>query len=106
MSVKAGTTTDMTPDEVHRTGLDMMAQLTAQADALMKQEGLTRGSVGERYRAMFEDPKYRYPNTDAGKEKLLADLNAQVEVIRARLPQYFGQLPKTPLQIKIGRAHV
>ena len=100
MSVKAATTTDMTPDEIHRTGLDMVARLTAQADALMKQEGLTRGTVGERYRAMFEDPKYRYPNTDAGKEKLLADLNGQVEVIRAKLPQYFGQLPKTPLEIK------
>jgi uncharacterized protein (DUF885 family) len=100
MSARAATTTDMTPDEIHRTGLDMVARLSAQADTLMKQEGLTRGTVGERYRAMFEDPKYRYPNTDAGKEKLLADLNGQVEVIRARLPQYFGQLPKTPLQIK------
>jgi uncharacterized protein (DUF885 family) len=100
MSVQSATTTDMTPDEIHRTGLDMVARLTAQADALMRKEGLTQGTVGQRYRAMNQDPRYRYPNTDAGKEKLLADLNAQVEAIRPRLAQYFGQLPKTPLQIK------
>ena len=100
MSVKSATTTDMTPDEIHRVGLDMVARLTAQADTLMRRIGLTRGTVGERYRAMGEDPKFLYPNTDAAKEKLLADLNGQVEVIRAKLPQYFGQLPKTPLQIK------
>ena len=100
LSVKSATSTDMTPDEIHRTGLDMVARLHAKTDALMRAQGMTRGTVGERYKAMFADPKYRYPNTDAGKEKLLADLNAQVEVIRARLPEYFGQLPKTPLQIK------
>jgi uncharacterized protein (DUF885 family) len=61
----------------------MVARLHAKTDALMRAQGMTRGTVGDRYRAMFADPKYRYPNTDAGKEKLLADLNAQVEVIRA-----------------------
>ncbi|HEX8570121.1 MAG TPA: DUF885 family protein [Caulobacteraceae bacterium] len=100
MSVKSATTTDMTPDEIHRVGLDMVARLSAQADTLMRRIGLTQGSVGDRYRAMGEDPRYLYPNTDEAKEKLLRDLNGQVEVIRAKLPQYFGQLPKTPLQIK------
>jgi uncharacterized protein (DUF885 family) len=100
MSLKSSTTTDMTPEEIHKTGLDMVASLSARADELMKKQGLTQGTVGERYRVMYEDAKYHYPNTDAGKEKLLADLNAQVQVISRKLPQYFGKLPKTPLQIK------
>jgi len=49
---------------------------------------------------MYDDPKFRYPNTDAGKDKLLADLNAKVKEITARLPQYFGTLPKAGLIIK------
>jgi uncharacterized protein (DUF885 family) len=100
LSVQAATTTDMTPDQIHQTGLDMVRELTARTDALMRRQGLTRGTVGERFRGMYTDPRFHYPNTDAGKNKLLADLNAQVEVIRAKLPQYFGALPKTPLEIK------
>ena len=49
---------------------------------------------------MYADPKLIYPNTDADKERLIADLNEKVKVVQAKLPKYFGQLPKAPLQIK------
>ncbi len=94
------TTSNITPDEVHKTGLDLVASLGAEADALMKKAGYTKGSVGERYRAMAQDPKQVYPNTDAGKEELLAKLNEQVKIIEGKLPQWFGQLPKAPLEIR------
>jgi uncharacterized protein (DUF885 family) len=94
------TTSNITPDEVHKTGLDLVASLGAQADVLMKKAGYTQGSVGERYRAMAKDPKQVYPNTDKGKEELLTHLNQQVKVISTKLPQYFGQLPKAPLDIR------
>ncbi|MCX7587550.1 DUF885 domain-containing protein [Phenylobacterium sp. 58.2.17] len=94
------TTSNITPDEVHKTGLELVASLGAEADALMKKAGYTKGTVGERYRAMAEDPKQVYPNTDAGKEELLAKLNEQVKIIEGKLPQWFGQLPKAPLEIR------
>lgn len=94
------TTADITPEEVHKTGLDLVRSLGAEADALMKKAGYTKGTVGERYRAMAEDPKQVYPNTDAGKEELLAKLNEQVKVVQGKLPQWFGQLPKAPLEIR------
>jgi uncharacterized protein (DUF885 family) len=99
-SVIAATTTNMTPEEIHKTGLEVVADYTARIDADMKKLGLTKGTVGERLRGMYEDPKFRYPNTDAGKEKLLADLNGKIQKIRARLPEYYGVLPKADLVIK------
>jgi len=99
-SVNFWTTTDLTGDEIHSTGLDLVAQLSAQADELMKAQGLTQGSVGARYRAMYDDPRYRYPNTDEGKAKLIADLNVKVDAVQARLPQWFGVLPKAKVVIK------
>ena len=66
----------------------------------MKANGLDQGHGGPRLRAMFDDPKFRYPNTDAGKEKLIADLNVRLRRIRALLPKYFGTLPKADLIIK------
>ena len=99
VSLKQATTSSMTPDEIHKTGLDIVAQLQSQADAIMKKQGLTTGTVGQRLRAMFDDPKYRYPNTDEGKEKLISDLNEKVKVVQAKLPAWFGQLPKAKVEI-------
>jgi uncharacterized protein (DUF885 family) len=93
-------TTDKKPEEIHRLGLDIVADHTGKIDAIMKKQGLTRGTVGERLRAMYKDPRYLYPNTDAAKEKLIADLNAHVKKVRAELPKYFGALPKAGLEIR------
>ena len=76
-SLKSWATTDKTPEEIHKLGLDVVADSTAKLDALMKAQGMTKGSVGDRLRAMYKDPRYLYPNTDAAKDKLIADLNAR-----------------------------
>ena len=94
------TTSDKSPADIHRIGLELVASLGARADEAMKAQGLAQGSVGERYRAMFGDPKFLYPNTDEGKDKLLADLNKKVETVQAKLPQYFATLPKAKLEIR------
>jgi len=94
------TTSDMSPAQIHQKGLDVVADYGARIDTVMKQHGLSGGTVGERLRQMYNDPKFRYANTDEGKEKLLVDLNAKVQKIRTLLPTYFGVLPKTNLIIK------
>jgi uncharacterized protein (DUF885 family) len=99
-SLEASTTTKMKPEEIHQLGLDVVKDHTARIDAIMQANGMTKGTVGERLRAMYNDPKFRYENTDAGKDKLLADLNTKVQAIRARLPGYFGVVPKADLVIK------
>ena len=99
-SLKQGTTTNLTPDEVHRTGLELVASLSARLDERLKAQGLTQGGVGARLRALYADPKYRYPNIDAGKAQLIADLNVKVRAVQARLPAYFKTLPKSPVEIR------
>lgn len=94
------TTSTMGPEEIHRAGLDLIAQQSAQIDTILKAQGLSQGSVGQRLRALFDDPQYRYPNTDPGKEVLIADLNKLVVKMQARLPEWFGTLPKMPLTIR------
>ena len=76
-------TTDKEPAEIHQLGLDIVADHTAKLDALMKTQGLTKGSVGERLQAMFSDPRFIPADTDAAKAKLIADLNAKVRQVRA-----------------------
>lgn len=97
---KYSTTTNMTPEEIHTMGLEQVAEISARADAILKAQGMTQGSVGKRISAAMQKPEFIYPNTDAGKEQLLMDLNAQVAAMQARLPQYFGTLPKAKLEIR------
>jgi uncharacterized protein (DUF885 family) len=94
------TTTNLRPADVHRLGLDITAQLTARAEELFKKLGMSQGTVAQRYAVFFKDSRYLYPNTDAGRNKEIASLNALVRDMSARLPQYFSILPKTPLEIR------
>ncbi|HLZ74433.1 DUF885 domain-containing protein [Phenylobacterium sp.] len=100
LALRTRTTTTMTPAQVHKLGLDVTKELNARAEVLFAKLGMTQGSVADRYRVLFKDPKYLYPNTDEGKGKEVADLNALVQGMQARLPEYFGTLPKTPLEIR------
>jgi uncharacterized protein (DUF885 family) len=99
-SVAFWTTTNLSGDEIHRTGLALVEQLTAVADQKMRAQGIAGGTVGERFRGMYDNAKYDYPNTDDGKAKLLADLNLKVQAVQAKLPQYFGVLPKAKVEIR------
>ena len=99
-SLRYITTTRLTAGEIHSTGVEQMADLTARADVLLKAQGLTQGSVAERIKALGDDPKYVYANTDAGKAELIAKLNAQMADMQARLPNAFGRLPKAKVDIK------
>jgi uncharacterized protein (DUF885 family) len=100
VSLKNYTTSTISPEEIHQLGLSLVKDYTAQIDKIMKSQKMTKGTVGERLRGMYQDQKFRYPNTDEGKEKLIADLNEKVKVVTAKLPAWFGALPKSPLQIK------
>jgi uncharacterized protein (DUF885 family) len=93
-------TTSKKPAEIHELGLELVKDHTASIDALLRKIGITQGTVGDRLRAMYKDPQYLYANTDAAKEVLLGDLNTRVQRVRAKLPNYFGIVPKADVVIK------
>jgi uncharacterized protein (DUF885 family) len=99
-AVRSGTSTEMTADEIHEVGLAKVKELEAELDSVLRGEGLSNGSTGERLAAIAKDPRYLYENTDAGKAQLLDDLNRQVDVVQAKLPDYFGVLPRSKIIIK------
>jgi uncharacterized protein (DUF885 family) len=94
------TSTRMTPDEAHALGLVQVAEISAAADELLKAQGLADGSVGARLSSLTRDPQWLYPNTADGRAQLLADLNVQVAAMQRRMPDLFGVLPKTPVEVR------
>jgi uncharacterized protein (DUF885 family) len=94
------TTTNLTPEEVHKLGLDQVAEISGRLEAILKQAGYTKGSVGERLAALNTSASQLYPNTDAGRIQLIADLNAGVKEMYAKLPRDFATVPSAPLEIR------
>ena len=94
------TSTRMTPDEAHALGLAQVAEISAAADELLDTQGFSDGSVGARLAALTRDPQWLFANTDAGRAQLLADLNTQVVAMQRRMPELFGVLPKTPVEVR------
>jgi len=98
--LKAGTTTNRTPEDVHQLGLDQIKEIHARMDAIMQKNGMTGGTVGARLAALGKDPSQLYPNTAAGREQLLAYLNGRIADVRTRLPRAFATMVPGRLIIK------
>jgi uncharacterized protein (DUF885 family) len=99
-NLKFTTTTNMTPEEVHKLGLDEGAEISARLDGLLKAQGLSQGTVGERVRALYKDPAQFYPNTPEGKKALIDSLQAKLEVVKARLPRFFNHIPSQQIEVR------
>jgi len=98
--LKANTTTNLSAAEIHALGKEQVAEISAEIDAILKAQGYTQGTVGERVQALNKQPDQLFPNTDEGKEELLAWLNQQVAALEPRLPEVFGRLPKSQVEIR------
>ena len=99
-ALKASTTTNMTPDEVHAMGQAELAQLHARMDTILKAAGYTKGTVGERMKALAKDPRYQFAEGDQGRAEILAFIQERLIWIRAQLPRAFNTLVNPNMEVK------
>jgi uncharacterized protein (DUF885 family) len=97
--IHANTTTDMTGEQIHQMGLEQVADILGQIDPLLRAHGLTQGTVGARINALNNEADNLYPNTDEGRQAILAYLNTVLADIKPRLPRAFNHIPRADLEI-------
>jgi uncharacterized protein (DUF885 family) len=100
VALAQATTTDLTPEQVHVLGLQQVAEISGQLDAILKAAGYTNGSVGERLTALNASAAQQYSNDDAGRAALIASLNAGFADMMTRLPRAFATVPHRSLEIR------
>lgn len=98
--IRSNTTTTMTGEEIHRVGLEQVADLQSRIDVLLRAQGMTQGTVGDRINAMNRDPARSFPNTDEGRTELLAWLNQLMAELQPHLPRVFNRIPTAPVEIR------
>ena len=105
--LKRFTTTDLTPDEIHRIGLDEVARIRgemfeviARTDWFAADPARAKLSNDDRFNAFVTflrtDPRFYHTSA----ESLLAGYRDICKRIDAKLPEYFGVLPRLPYGVR------
>jgi uncharacterized protein (DUF885 family) len=95
------TSTGMSADAVHQLGLDQVRELTAIADPLLRQAGITAdGPIGQRIAAIERLDRQLFAQDDAGRAELIAYCTEVMGRFRARMPELFRSLPASPMEVR------
>ena len=95
------TTTDYTADEIHNIGLREVDRIQGEILTILADEGfdVSQGftfSINE----LASQERFYYPDTDAGREQILADYQSILDEIDAGLGDAFLSRPKAALEVK------
>jgi uncharacterized protein (DUF885 family) len=99
-ALKAGTTTTLSPAEVHQRGLDQLKDYQSRMETILKSVGYTEGSVGDRMKALSKDPKYKFSEGDKGRAEIMAFIQDRLKWINAQLPRAFATLVHPNMEVK------
>jgi uncharacterized protein (DUF885 family) len=92
--VRQSTTTDLTPDQIHKIGEDEVANDEAQMLVIAKKLGFA--DLQALRASIPNNPKLHATSPDA----LIALYRSYLDSMRPKLPQLFGRLPKASLDIQ------
>lgn len=98
--IEDSTTTTMSADEIHALGLAEVARIQAEMNAIMDAQGVERTSFREGLDKLAADPRYQWPDTDAGREAIVAEYTRIIEEISGKLEPMFKTDPKKKVAVE------
>ncbi len=93
------TTTTLTADQIHETGLAEVARIHGEMEKIKEKVGF-KGALPEFFDFMRTSPQFQLPNTDEGRAQYIKMSEDYLAAMTAKLPEYFGILPKAKLVVK------
>lgn len=98
--IRKHTTTDLSAEQIHQIGLDEVTRIGAEMDAILIGQGLSEGSIGDRVRQITADPAQLYPDSDAGRQAILADYQRILDEVNQGLGAAFDIRPKLGVEVR------
>jgi uncharacterized protein (DUF885 family) len=89
------TSTRMSPKDIHALGLDEVARIGKEMDAIVVATGF-KGTRVEFQQSINSDPRFFYSNSD----ELLAGYRDIAKRADAELPRFFAELPRLPYGVR------
>ncbi len=88
------TSTTLTPEQIHRLGLDEVRRIRARMDETIARTGFT-GSFQEFLASVRKDPRFYVSGAQYGEK--CSEVAKRADFL---LPQYFGRLPRLPYGVR------
>ncbi len=98
-ALRRTTTTDLTADQIHETGLKEVARIHAEMEQVKDQVGF-KGDLPAFFKYMRESPQFYFPNTPEGKAAYLEGAIKIIDTMRGRLDELFLTKPKALIIVK------
>ncbi len=98
-ALKRTTTTTMTAEEIHQLGLDEVARIHKEMEAIMKTVKYD-GTLQDFFKFMKEDKRFYYTNDKEGKEAYLKEAAALIDTMNSKLNTLFITKPKADIIVK------
>ena len=89
------TTTDLTPEQIHQIGLDEVARIHGEMEALKNQVGF-KGALPEFFQFLRTDPQFFFKT----REELYDAYKVQAKTTDPLLPKLFKVLPRNPYGVE------
>lgn len=97
--VRASTTTDLSPEQIHDIGLKEMARLRGEMERVKTQVGF-KGELKDFFTQLRNDPQFFFKD----REDLLNGYRALKATVTAELPKLFEFLPKADFEVRAVEA--
>ena len=95
------TTTDLTADEIHKLGLQMVEEIQSEIKRILSEEGYDiNRPLADIFVELNNDPRFLFEDSDEGREAILDEYRRINEETYAMLPDYFNELPKAKVVVK------
>jgi uncharacterized protein (DUF885 family) len=93
------TTTELNAQEVHQIGLDNVDRIHNRMRDIMKQVNF-EGSLQAFFLFMRNDDQFYYADTEEGRQRYMTEAKEYIDIMEAKVPQYFGLTPKARMVVK------
>ncbi len=98
--LRSATTTDMTPDEVHALGLQQVAKIQSEMRAILDANGYKGVAFLPAMKKLYDEPRFLYPNTQDGRQQVLADYQRIIDEISAATERMFHLKPAVAVRVE------
>lgn len=98
-ALNQNTTLTMNAAEIHKIGLAEVARLHKEMSVIKDVVGF-EGDLKSFFAYVRDSDDFYLPGTNAGREGYLALARQYLNAMQKKLPEYFGVLPKMPLEVK------
>lgn len=99
-ALRASTTTKVPADEIHKLGLEQLAELHGRMDPILKELGYTQGTVGERMTALGSDKRFMFSEGDKGRDEIRAFIQQRIDWIKSQMPRAFRELVPGNVEVR------